>query len=159
MLSFLEPKRWWKYDIYWSLKSSCFELFRDGKYGLFWAKKLMERWYFTRSFWAFHDIPSLGKYDFSRSLFNIFTTTCSRNPNIIFVTYLIFFTFTSTFIVILTLIWISNSFVKLTFTFAWYMFCFRFDSFIYVITLNTLIFKYSVLRGTHTLLDKSLRVL
>ena len=61
----------------------------------FWAKKLMERWYllinekflswtlrwwkirsffsqkvdekmkYTWSFWAFHDIPGLGKYDFS----------------------------------------------------------------------------------------------
>ena len=27
------------------MKSSCFELFGDGKYGLFLAKKLMERWY------------------------------------------------------------------------------------------------------------------
>ena len=30
-------------DIYWLLRSSCFELFGDGKYGLFSAKKLMER--------------------------------------------------------------------------------------------------------------------
>ena len=34
-----------------------------------------------------------------------------------------------------------------------------FDSFIPVIMLNTLIFKSSVFFGTHTLLDKSLRVL
>ena len=40
-----EPKSWRKYDIYWLLRSSCFELFGDGKYGLFSAKKLMERWY------------------------------------------------------------------------------------------------------------------
>ena len=43
--SFFEPKSWWKDHIYWSLKSSCFELFVDGKYGLFSAKKMMERWY------------------------------------------------------------------------------------------------------------------
>ena len=48
--------RWWeiryclsqevdgKDDIYWLIKSSCFELFGGGKYGLFWVKKLMERW-------------------------------------------------------------------------------------------------------------------
>ena len=40
---FFEPKSWW--DIYWSLKRSCFGLFRDGKNGLFLTKKLMERWY------------------------------------------------------------------------------------------------------------------
>ena len=40
-----EPKSWWKDHIYQLLKSSCFELFRDGKYGLFWAKKLMEKLY------------------------------------------------------------------------------------------------------------------
>ena len=34
-----------------------------------------------------------------------------------------------------------------------------FDSFISLIMLNTLRFKSSVLFGTHTLLDKSLRVL
>ena len=44
---FFEPKSWWKDDIYWLLKSSCFELFGDGKYGLFWVKKLMEKMIFT----------------------------------------------------------------------------------------------------------------
>ena len=42
---FFEPKSWWKDDIYWLRKSSCFELFGGGKYSLFSAKKLMERWY------------------------------------------------------------------------------------------------------------------
>ena len=53
-----EPKSWWKYHIYWLLKRSCFDLFRNGKYGLFWAKKLIERWYLLvtgkflfRTFW------------------------------------------------------------------------------------------------------------
>ena len=32
------PKSWWKDDIYWLLKSSCFELFVDGKYGFFETK-------------------------------------------------------------------------------------------------------------------------
>ena len=32
---FFEVKSWWKDDTYWLLKSSCFELFGDGKYGLF----------------------------------------------------------------------------------------------------------------------------
>ena len=41
--SFFEGKNWWKDDIYWLWKSSCFELFGDGKYGLFPDKKLMER--------------------------------------------------------------------------------------------------------------------
>ena len=40
-----ETKSWWKDDIYWLLKSSCFELFGKEKHGLFWEKKLMERWY------------------------------------------------------------------------------------------------------------------
>ena len=43
--TFFEAKSWWKDYIYWLLKSSCFELFRNGKYSLFWGKKLMERWY------------------------------------------------------------------------------------------------------------------
>ena len=42
---FFQPKSWWKDDIYWFLKSSCFELFGDGKYVFFSAKMLIERWY------------------------------------------------------------------------------------------------------------------
>ena len=34
-----------KDDIYWLRKSSCFELYGGGKYDLFSAEKLMERWY------------------------------------------------------------------------------------------------------------------
>ena len=41
---FFETKSWWKDHIYWLLKSSCFEIFGDGKYSLFWCKKLMETW-------------------------------------------------------------------------------------------------------------------
>ena len=64
--SSFEPKSWWKDDIYWLLKGSCFELFGDWKYGLFFEPK---SWWkiFTWSFWAFHDIPGIGKYSFSCS--------------------------------------------------------------------------------------------
>ena len=44
--SSFEPNSWCKDDIYWLLKMSFFELFGDGKYGLFSAKKLIERWYY-----------------------------------------------------------------------------------------------------------------
>ena len=92
---FFEPKSWWKYDIYWLLKSSCFGFFGDEKYGLSCVKKLMERWnllvtqkflfwtfqsweirsffsqkvdgkmIFTWSFLFFHDIPGPEGYGFS----------------------------------------------------------------------------------------------
>ena len=88
------------------MESSCFELYRDGKYSLFWAKKLMKRWYllitektlfwtfrrweiqsflsqkvdgkiiFPWSFWAFHDIPGLGKYGLSCSVSLIWFVFC-----------------------------------------------------------------------------------
>ena len=35
-----EPKSWWKNDIYWLRKVSCFELFGGGKYGLFWSQEV-----------------------------------------------------------------------------------------------------------------------
>ena len=37
---FFEPKSWWNGDIYWLLKSSCFELFGDGKYCLFLTQEV-----------------------------------------------------------------------------------------------------------------------
>ena len=43
--SFFESRSWWEDDIYWLLRSSYFELFVDGNYGLFSAKKLMKTWY------------------------------------------------------------------------------------------------------------------
>ena len=58
-----KKKRWddiffsMEYHVYWSLKSFCFEFFRDKKYGIFWAKKLMEIWYLLITekflFWIF----------------------------------------------------------------------------------------------------------
>ena len=45
--AFFEPKSWWKNDIYWSLKSSCFGLFRNEKYGLFLRQKVNEKMIFT----------------------------------------------------------------------------------------------------------------
>ena len=61
---FFEPKSWWNDDIYWFLESSCFDLFRDEKYGLVLSQKVDGKMIFTWSFWAFHDIPGLRKYDF-----------------------------------------------------------------------------------------------
>ena len=55
--SLFEPKSKWNDDIYWLLKRSCFELFGDRKYVLFWVKNLMERWYSLVTekflFWTF----------------------------------------------------------------------------------------------------------
>ena len=65
--SFFESRSWWKDDIYWLLRSSCFELFGDGKYGLFFSQKVDGKMIYTWSFWAFHDIPGLWKYGFSCS--------------------------------------------------------------------------------------------
>ena len=65
--SFFESGSWWKDDIYWLLRSFCFELFGDGKYGLFFTQNVDEKMIYTRSFWAFYDIPWPGKYGFSRS--------------------------------------------------------------------------------------------
>ena len=65
--SFFESRSWWKDDIYWLLRSSCFELFGDGKYGLFFSQKVDGKMIFTWSFWAFHDIPGPEKYGFSCS--------------------------------------------------------------------------------------------
>ena len=45
--SFLEPKSWLKDDIYWLLKRSCFELFGDGKYGLFLSQEVDGKMIFT----------------------------------------------------------------------------------------------------------------
>ena len=45
--SFLERKRWLKDDIYWLLKRSCFELFSDGKYGLFLSQEVDGKMIFT----------------------------------------------------------------------------------------------------------------
>ena len=44
---FFEPKRWWKDEPYWLLKSSCFDYFGDGKYGLFLSQKVDEKMIFT----------------------------------------------------------------------------------------------------------------
>ena len=54
--------------LFWALKSSCFEIFGDGKYGHFLRQKVDEKVMFTWSFWAFQDIPGPGKYGFSCSV-------------------------------------------------------------------------------------------
>ena len=69
---FFEPRSWSKDDIYWLLRSSCFELFVDGKYGLFYRQKVDGKMIFTWSFWAFYDVPGPGKYGFSPSVLLLF---------------------------------------------------------------------------------------
>ena len=56
--AFFEPKSWWKYDIYWLLKRSSFQLFGDGQYGFFFE---------SRSWWKY-DIYWLLK----KSCFELF---------------------------------------------------------------------------------------
>ena len=65
--SFFQSRSWRKDDIYWLLRSSCFELFGDGKYDPFFSQKVDGKMIFTWSFWAFYDIPGSGKCGFSRS--------------------------------------------------------------------------------------------
>ena len=48
--SLFESRSSWKDDIYWLLRSSCFELFGDGKYGLFFSQKVDGKIIFT---WLF----------------------------------------------------------------------------------------------------------
>ena len=67
--SFFESRSWRKYDIYWLLRSSYFELLGDGKYGLFFSQKVVGKMIFTWSFRAFYDIPGPRKYGFSCSGF------------------------------------------------------------------------------------------
>ena len=45
--SFFEPKSSWKYDIYWLLKRSCFQLFGNGQYGLFLSQEVDGNMIFT----------------------------------------------------------------------------------------------------------------
>ena len=40
---FFESRSWWKDDIYWLMKSFCFEFYGDGKYGLFFSQKVDEK--------------------------------------------------------------------------------------------------------------------
>ena len=51
-------------DIHYLMKSYYFKLFGDGKYGLFLSQKVGGKMVYTWSFWAYHDIPGLGKYGF-----------------------------------------------------------------------------------------------
>ena len=45
--SIFESRSWWKDDIYWLLKRSCFKLFGDGKYGLFLRQEVDGKMIFT----------------------------------------------------------------------------------------------------------------
>ena len=67
-----ELKRWWKDDIYWLLKSFLFELFGDGKCGLFSAKKLMEKWYLLGLFDLFMIFQDLRNMAFCAVIFFLY---------------------------------------------------------------------------------------
>ena len=82
---FFEPKSLWNDDNYWLLKSSCFELFVDGKHGLFFSQKDDGKMIFTWSFWAFRYILGLGKYGFSCSFIELRLVYESNIQNSIFV--------------------------------------------------------------------------
>ena len=53
-----------EYHVFSVRKRSCFELFRDRKYGIFWSKKLMESWYFLGIFELFIIFQDLGNMVF-----------------------------------------------------------------------------------------------
>ena len=72
---FFESRSWWKDDIYWLLRISCFKLFRDGKYGLFSAKRLMERWYLDSLFELSMIFQDLGNI--------VFRAACVLMPNVL----------------------------------------------------------------------------
>ena len=58
------PKSWWKDDIYWLMKSSCFELFGDEKCGLFLSQEVNRKddIYWLRKSSCF-ELFNGGKYD------------------------------------------------------------------------------------------------
>ena len=64
MRSFLERKSWRKYDIYWLLKS-CFNLFGNGKYGIFLSQKVDGSMIFT-DYWK---VLVLNFSDFGNMVF------------------------------------------------------------------------------------------
>ena len=77
--SFFESRSLWKDDIHCLLRSICFELFGNGKYGIFFSQKVDGKMIFTWSLWAFYDIPGPGKYGFSRSEFKIWSVKSCFN--------------------------------------------------------------------------------
>ena len=81
MRPLFESRSWWKDHIYWLPRSSCFELFGNGKYDLFLSQKVGGKIIFIWSFWAFHYIPGLGKYGFSCSASNIFQNVFCQNAS------------------------------------------------------------------------------
>ena len=60
---FFEPESWWKDDLYWLLKRSCFELSGDGKYSLFLSQK---KWCKDDIYWllksSYFELFGDGKY-------------------------------------------------------------------------------------------------
>ena len=65
---FFEPKSWWKDNIYRLLKSSCFDLFGNGKCGLFLSQKVDGKMIFT-DYWKVLvlNFPVMGNTAFFQS--------------------------------------------------------------------------------------------
>ena len=60
--SFFDSESWGKDGIYWLLKSPLFELFEIGNTVIFWAKKLIRRWYLLGALelsMIFHDLGNM----------------------------------------------------------------------------------------------------
>ena len=106
--------------------------------------------FITRNHWIIHN---------TCQIFSIFTITCSRIPNIIFFTYMIFLH--SYRHLSLFHHWFHLHFVQSKLHLHSHDICLvnAFDSLIPVIMLNTLRFKSSVLFGIQILLDKSFKAL
>ena len=71
-MSFFESRSWWKDDIYWLRRSSCFELFGDGIYGLFYSQKVDGKMIFIWSFLPthrWHFIRSTSIFNSNRNLY------------------------------------------------------------------------------------------
>ena len=47
------PKSWWKYGIYWLLKSSCFELYEDKKYDCSFLSQIVDGTMIITDYWKF----------------------------------------------------------------------------------------------------------
>ena len=88
---FSESKSWWKVNIYWLLKSSCFEFFGKGKYGLFLSKHFDGKMVFTCVFELLMIFQELGNMvlrelyhtnkKFYVTFLSLFCRFCCKNEN------------------------------------------------------------------------------
>ena len=84
---FFESRSWWKDDIYWLTRSSCFELFSDVNTIFFSAKKLMGRWYLLGLFELSMIFQDLGNTVFRAVNKTINYLPCQNNSSCIRTNY------------------------------------------------------------------------